>query len=84
MPARCAARSFSFSPPIGIFQALIEKQRPSRDWTISIFDRDGINIARFAMKLKSLATDQIHEAQALELSILQTLGEEALRYTPRG
>jgi two-component sensor histidine kinase len=36
----------SFSPPIDIFQAMIEKQRPSRDWTISIFDRDGINFAR--------------------------------------
>ena len=46
--------------------------------------RDGINIARFAMKLKSLATDQFQEGQALELSILETLGEEALRYTPRG
>jgi hypothetical protein len=36
----------SFSPPVEIFQALIEKQRPSRDWTISIFDGDGINFAR--------------------------------------
>jgi two-component sensor histidine kinase len=36
----------SFSPPIEIFQALIEKQRPSQDWTISIFDGDGINFAR--------------------------------------
>ncbi len=36
----------SFSPPIGIFQALVEKQRPSKDWTISIFDGDGINFAR--------------------------------------
>lgn len=36
----------SFSPPIEIFQALIEKQRPSRDWTISIFDREGLNFAR--------------------------------------
>jgi MoxR-like ATPase len=44
--------------------------------------RDGINIARFAMKLKSLATDEAHETDALELSILETLGEEALRYTP--
>ncbi|MGE5647143.1 MAG: AAA family ATPase [Acidobacteriota bacterium] len=43
--------------------------------------RDGINIARFAMKLKSLATGEDHERQALELSILETLGEEALRYT---
>jgi two-component sensor histidine kinase len=36
----------SFSPPIEIFQSLIEKQRPNQDWTISIFDRDGINFAR--------------------------------------
>ena len=36
----------SFSPPIEIFQAIIEKQRPSQDWTISIFDREGINFAR--------------------------------------
>ena len=36
----------SFSPPIEIFQGLIEKQRPSQDWTISMFDGQGINIAR--------------------------------------
>ena len=36
----------SFSPPIEIFQAIIEQQRPSTDWTISIFDGDGINFAR--------------------------------------
>jgi two-component sensor histidine kinase len=36
----------SFSPPVSIFQDIIEKQRPSRDWTISIFDGDGINFAR--------------------------------------
>src|SRR6266852_9971054 len=36
----------SFSPPADIFQAIINKQRPSEDWTISIFDGDGINFAR--------------------------------------
>ncbi len=36
----------SFSPPIDIFQALIEKQRPGQDWTISIFDGAGVNFAR--------------------------------------
>jgi two-component sensor histidine kinase len=36
----------SFSPPVSIFQDIIDKQRPSKDWTISIFDRDGINFAR--------------------------------------
>jgi two-component sensor histidine kinase len=35
-----------FSPPIGIFQTVIEKQRPGQDWTISIFDGEGINFAR--------------------------------------
>ncbi len=45
--------------------------------------RDGINIARFAMKLKSLATGEAHEREALHVSILETLGEEALRYAPR-
>ena len=36
----------SFSPPIEMFQSMIEKQRPNADWTISIFDGDGINFAR--------------------------------------
>jgi len=36
----------SFSPPIGLFQTIVEKQRPSDDWTISIFDSDGVNFAR--------------------------------------
>ncbi len=36
----------SFSPPIELFQSIIEKQRLSEDWTISIFDGDGINFAR--------------------------------------
>jgi len=36
----------SFSPPIEIFQAIIEQQRPGADWTISIFDGEGTNLAR--------------------------------------
>jgi two-component sensor histidine kinase len=36
----------SFSPPIALFQTLIEQQRPSEHWTISIFDREGVNLAR--------------------------------------
>lgn len=42
--------------------------------------RDGINIARFAAKLGSLATGREHERKALETAVLETLGEEALRY----
>src|SRR6202142_3288684 len=41
--------------------------------------RDGINIARYAIKLKSLATQRTHETEALEISIALVLGEEALR-----
>jgi two-component sensor histidine kinase len=36
----------SFSPPNDIFQAMLEKQRPSDDWTISILDGAGVNFAR--------------------------------------
>jgi two-component sensor histidine kinase len=36
----------SFSPPLEIFQAIIEQQRPDKDWTISIFDGEGVNFAR--------------------------------------
>jgi MoxR-like ATPase len=43
--------------------------------------RDGINIGRFAMKLASLATGREHERNALQISIVEIVGEEALRYT---
>ena len=45
--------------------------------------RDAINVARFAIKLKSLATGKTQETEALETSIVEVLGEEALRYARR-
>jgi len=36
----------SFSPPLATFQNIIETQRPSEDWTITILDRDGTVFAR--------------------------------------
>jgi two-component sensor histidine kinase len=36
----------SFSPPLGIFQSILDKQRPDENWTISIFDGSGVNFAR--------------------------------------
>src|SRR3954447_24107325 len=36
----------SFSPPLNIFQAIIEKQQTNPDWTVAIFDGEGINFAR--------------------------------------
>jgi MoxR-like ATPase len=44
--------------------------------------RDGINIARFAMKLAQQADTRV-DPEILRTSIIQTLGEEALRYVSR-
>ncbi len=47
--------------------------------------RDGINVARFAMKLQSIDNDGgLARRDALRMSLLQVLGEEAMRYVPRG
>ena len=50
--------------------------------------RDGINIARFVMKLKGIedglpANSKSEEQYLLRTAILETLGDEALRYVPR-
>ena len=45
--------------------------------------RDGINVGRYAIKLKSLATEKRHETEALETAVIEVLGEEALRYARR-
>lgn len=46
--------------------------------------RDGINIARFAMKLRTIEQARTPGMrEALHVAILQTLGGEALRYVPR-
>ena len=36
----------AFNPPFELFQRLIYQQLPSGDWTMSIFDRTGTNVAR--------------------------------------
>jgi MoxR-like ATPase len=45
--------------------------------------RDGINVGRYAIKLKSLATQKSHETGALETAVIEVLGEEAMRYVRR-
>jgi MoxR-like ATPase len=45
--------------------------------------RDGINISRFAIKLMEMDGDMAETQAALRMAILQTLGEEALRYVRR-
>ena len=41
-----AIYDISFSPPMETFQSILDKQRPSEDWTISIVDGAGVNFAR--------------------------------------
>jgi MoxR-like ATPase len=45
--------------------------------------RDGINVARFAVKLADGAGSAKELPAALRSSVLQTLGEDAVRYLPR-
>jgi MoxR-like ATPase len=45
--------------------------------------RDGINVARFALKLADGAGSGQELPVALRTSVLQTLGEDAVRYLPR-
>ena len=45
--------------------------------------RDGINICRFAMKLMAMPASEMRTAEALQTAILETVGEEALRYVPK-
>jgi MoxR-like ATPase len=45
--------------------------------------RDGINVARFCMKLRAVGGRAPDGQGAMRTAILETLGEEALRYVPR-
>ena len=45
--------------------------------------RDGINIARYALKLRHMAEGRLPIRDALHTAIMETLGGEALRYVPR-
>lgn len=38
--------ALSFSPPIDIFQHLVERQRPDDQWTVSLLDSKGVVFAR--------------------------------------
>jgi MoxR-like ATPase len=45
--------------------------------------RDGINIARYALKLSQAHDGSLAPGQALRTAILEVLGDEAMRYVPR-
>ncbi len=55
----------SFSPPIDMFQAIVEKQRPGEDWTVSLLDGAGIVFARTPNPEATIgrrATSSLYEA----------------------
>lgn len=70
----------SFSPPIDIFQSILDKQRPNDDWTISIFDGDGINFARVPNPKETIgkhASPSLYAAMSREAeATLQTVSRE--------
>jgi hypothetical protein len=45
--------------------------------------RDGINIGRFALKLHAMDEGRGSIDPLLRMAIVETLGDEALRYVPR-
>ena len=45
--------------------------------------RDGINIARYALKLKQASDGRTRAGEALKTALIEILGDEAMRYVPR-
>jgi two-component sensor histidine kinase len=53
----------SYSPPLAMFQNILEKQRPSADWTLSMLDGDGTVFARVPNPENNIgkrATDSVY------------------------
>ena len=56
-----------FSPPIGIFQELVEKQRPDQLWTVSLLDTKGVVFARVPNPGETIgkrASGALHDAMS--------------------
>jgi two-component sensor histidine kinase len=72
----------SFSPPIELFQAMLARQRPSDDWTISIVDREGITFARVPNPKETIgkrASPSLHAAMSRRTeATLQTISLEGV------
>lgn len=75
------ASEISFSPPIGMFQTMLEKQLPSADWTLSLLDRNGIVFARvpnpketFGKRASDSVFDEMMRRQEATLSTVSLDG----------
>ena len=53
----------SFNPPLSIFQRLVETQRPSADWTVTIMDGEGLIFARTPHPEATLGRHALHSVQ---------------------
>ena len=73
----------AFDPPLAFSFADVFEMQMAHAADERYTVRDGINVARFAIKLQNLATERTNARESLEISIARVLGEEALRYTPR-
>jgi two-component sensor histidine kinase len=63
----------SFNLPFDMFQQTIQRQRPSDDWTMSIFDRTGTNLARLPNPDETIG--QKASAQLLSAILSETEGQ---------
>ena len=66
---RCSATAeviyeLSFNPPLSLFQRILTQQRPDDDWTMSIFDSNGINFARVPNPAEDHRAGRIHDPAA--------------------
>ncbi|MGA7809570.1 sensor histidine kinase [Bradyrhizobium sp.] len=67
----------SFSPPVEIFQTMLERQQPNQDWTLSILDADGVVFGRvpnpqdtFGKRASaSVLADMLRTSEALQPTI---------------
>jgi two-component sensor histidine kinase len=72
----------SFSPPLAMFQTMLEKQRPNADWTLSMLDRSGIVFARVPNPNDTVgkrASPSLYEAiMRQDATILSTISLEGV------
>ena len=67
----------SFTPPLEMFQNILEGQRPSADWTLSILDSNGIVFGRvpnppdsFGKRAAaSVLSDMLHRSEAVQPTV---------------
>ena len=74
-----------FSPPLAMFQSIVEKQRPNADWTIAILDGDGTVFARTPNPEGTLGRhatpslyNQVSKANEATLSATSLEGEQLI------